>query len=153
MADGTCCPTKRGPLRRQAQARQWAKIMRLVDDRGTPQGVDIASASPAEVELIERPLPERIPRKRPKRLTYDRAADSDALRQRFGKRCIELICPHPRRRKRPATTDGPPQRDQRRWEIKHSIRWLLTHHRLAVRYERHDSLFEEFSHWRVHSPS
>jgi hypothetical protein len=51
--------------------------MLLVDGRGTPLGVDIASASPAEVQLIEPLLKQRILRRRPKRLIYDRAADSD----------------------------------------------------------------------------
>ena len=41
-------------------------------------------------------------RQRPQRLIYDRAADSDPLRQRLNKRRIELICPHRRGRKRPA---------------------------------------------------
>jgi hypothetical protein len=78
------------------------KIMLLVDGHGTPLGVDIASASPAEVKLIEPLLEKRVLRKRPERLIYDRAADSDPLRKRLAKRCIELICPHRRGRKRPA---------------------------------------------------
>jgi hypothetical protein len=77
--------------------------MLLVDGRGTPLGVDIASASPAEVKLIEPLLNKRTVRKRPQRLIYDKAADSDPLRKRLAKRCIELICPHRSSRQRPAT--------------------------------------------------
>jgi transposase len=118
------------------------KIMLLVDGRGTPLGVDIASASPAEVKLIEALLEKRMLRKRPQRLIYDRAADSDPLRQRLTKRCIELICPHRRGRKRPATQDGRPlRRYKRRWRIERSISWLFNYRRLVVRYERHAFLF------------
>jgi hypothetical protein len=38
-------------------------------------------------------------RKRPVRLIYDKACDSDALRKRLAKRGIDLICPHCRSRK------------------------------------------------------
>jgi transposase len=118
------------------------KIMLLVDGRGTPLGVDIASASPAEVKLIESLLEKRVLRKRPKRLIYDRAADSDPLRKRLAKRCIELICPHRRGRKRPPTQDGRPlRRYQHRWKIERSISWLFNYRRLVVRYERHDFIF------------
>ena len=72
------------------------------------------SASPAEVKLIE-PTLETIavprrgrgrPRKRPKRLIYDKACDSDALRKRLARRGIELICPHRKNRKKPPMQDG-----------------------------------------------
>jgi transposase len=121
------------------------KIMLLVDGHGTPLGVDIASASPAEVKLIEPLLEKRVLRKRPERLIYDRAADSDPLRKRLAKRCIELICPHRRGRKRPATQDGRAlRRYKRRWKIERSISWLFNYRRLVVRYERHDFLFRGF---------
>ena len=119
--------------------------MLLVDGRGTPLGVDIASASPAEVQLIEPLLKQRILRRRPKRLIYDRAADSDPLRTRLAKRCIELICPHRRGRIRPPTQDGRPlRRYKRRWIIERTISWLFNYRRLVVRYERHDLLFRGF---------
>jgi len=77
--------------------------MLLVDGRGTPLGVDISSASPAEVKLIEPLLNKRTVHRRPDRLIYDRAVDSDPVRKRLAKRCIELICPHRRSRKSPGT--------------------------------------------------
>lgn len=121
--------------------------MLLVDGRGTPLGADIASASPAEVTLIEPLLETRVLRKRPRRLIYDRAADSDPLRSRLARRCIELICPHRRGRKRPATQDGRPlRRYRRRWKIERSISWLFNYRRLVVRYERHAFLFRGLIH-------
>ena len=119
--------------------------MLLVDGRGTPLGVDIASASPAEVKLIETLLTKRVLRRRPQRLLYDRAADSDPLRKRLAQRRIELICPHRRGRQRPATQDGRAlRRYKRRWKIERSIAWLFNYRRLVVRYERHDFLFRGF---------
>src|SRR3972149_1392320 len=59
------------------------KIMLLVDGEGTPLAVETASASPAEVTLIESLLDRRMRIRRPQRLIYDRAADSDPLRTRL----------------------------------------------------------------------
>src|SRR3984893_5324054 len=133
---------KRGLCVGKTKRGKGTKIMLLVDGRGTPLGVDIASASPAEVKLIEPLLNKRTVRKRPQRLIYDKAADSDPLRKRLAKRRIELICPHLSSRKRPATQNGRPlRRYRRRWKVERSISWLFNYRRLVVRYERHSLLF------------
>ena len=72
--------------------------MVVVDGEGVPLGSTITSASPAEVNLIEPLLDGAYGRSKIRRLIYDRAADSDPLRQRLAKRRIELICPHRRNR-------------------------------------------------------
>ena len=72
--------------------------MLLVDGAGLPLAIDIHSASPAEVGLIEPLLEEAVTDDIPPRLIYDRAADSDPLRERLAERDIELICPHRRGR-------------------------------------------------------
>lgn len=119
--------------------------MVLVDGHGTPLAAEIASASPAEVTLIEPLLEKRILRRKPRRLIYDRAADSDPLRARLAKRGIELICPHRKNRKRPPTQDGRPlRRYARRWKVERSISWLFNFRRLVVRYEHHAHLFHGF---------
>jgi transposase len=116
--------------------------MVLVDGHGTPLAAEIASASPAEVTLIEPLLQKRILRRKPRRLIYDRAADSDPLRERLARRGIELICPHRKNRKRPPTQDGRPlRRYARRWKVERSISWLFAFRRLVVRYEHHAHLF------------
>jgi len=121
------------------------KIMLLVDNRGTPLAADIASATPAEVNLIEPLLTKRVLRRRPRRLIYDRAADSDPLRKRLALRRIELVCPHRKNRKRPQTQDGRKlRRYKRRWKVERSISWLFNHRRLLVRHERHAHLFLGF---------
>jgi len=77
--------------------------MLLVNGAGVPLAVDVDSGSPAEVGLIEPLLDQAVTNYLPQRLVYDRAADSDALRERLASRGIELICPHRKGRVRPAT--------------------------------------------------
>lgn len=116
--------------------------MVLADGEGTPLGAEIASASPNEVTLIEPLLKKRVLRRKPKRLIYDRAADSDPLRKRLAKRGIELICPHRANRTKPKTQDGRAlRRYKRRWKVERSIAWLFNFRRLVVRYEHHAHLF------------
>lgn len=86
--------------------------MVAADGRGVPLGVELASASPHEVTLIE-PLLAQVPRQGPgrprsrfPRLIYDRAADSDPLRDRLAKRGIDLICPIARIGKSPSDKMG-----------------------------------------------
>jgi transposase len=136
---------KRGSCVGKTKKGKGTKIMLLVDGRGTPLGVDIVSATPAEVKLIESLVEKRVLPRRPQRLLYDRAADSDPLRERLAKQSIELICPHRRGRKRPPTQDGRPlRRYKRRWKVERSISWLFNYRRLVVRYERHAHLFRGF---------
>lgn len=119
--------------------------MLLVDGQGTPLSAHTASASQAEVNLIEPLLDQRIGRRAPRRLLYDRAADSDPLRQRLGARRVELICPHRKNRTRKATQDGRKlRRYRRRYRVERSISWLFNCRRLTVRYEYWDHLFEGF---------
>lgn len=77
--------------------------MLLVDGTGRPLSIDVDSARPGEVTLIEPLLEQAVVSRLPNRLIYDRAADSDPLRARLAHRGVELICPHRRGRKRPAT--------------------------------------------------
>jgi len=121
------------------------KIMVVVDGKGLPIGIDIVSASPNEVTLIERLLDKRVVRRRLPRLLYDRAADSDPLRARLARRGIELICPHRSNRSKPPTQDGRTlRRYKRRWKVERSISWLFNFRRLVVRYERYAHLFLGF---------
>jgi transposase len=120
--------------------------MVLTDGKGLPLSIDIESASPAEVTLIERLLGCAVTRYVPARLIYDRAADSDPLRRRLAKRGIELICPHRKGRIRPPTQDGRKlRRYAKRWKIERSISWLQSFRRLVTRYEYYSFLFHGFA--------
>lgn len=136
---------KRGLCVGKTKRGKGTKIMVLIDGHGTPTAAEIASASPAEVTLIEPLLDKRVLRRKPPRLIYDKAADSDPLRARLAKRGIELICPHRKSRKRPKTQDGRAlRRYKRRWKVERSISWLFNFRRVVVRYEHHAHLFHGF---------
>ncbi len=116
--------------------------MVLTDGHGLPLAIDTASASLSEVTLIEPLLTNRMLRRKPQRLIYDKAADSDPLRARLAKRGIELICPHRKSRVKRHTQDGRPlRRYRRRWKVERSISWLQNFRRLVTRYEYHAYLF------------
>ena len=120
--------------------------MLLVDGGGLPLSVDIDCASYAEVRLIEPLLNGAVTPFVPDRLIYDRAADSDPLRQRLAQRDIELVCPHRKGRVRPATQDGRPlRRYRKRWIIERTIGWLHAFRRLVTRYEFYSFLYHSFA--------
>ena len=119
--------------------------MVLTDGEGLPLGTIISSASPAEVNLIEPLLDARLLNRRPRLLIYDRAADSDPLRERLLHRGIELISPHRKNRVKPNTQDGRKlRRYQRRWKVERSISWIQNFRRIVTRYEYHAHLFHGF---------
>lgn len=129
--------------------------MVVADGQGIPVGIRLASASPAEVTLLEATLDDTVvpphDRRRkapqPKRLIADRAYDSDAHRARLAARGIELICPHRKGRKRPATQDGRPlRRYRKRWKVERAIAWISNFRRLVVRYERKITVYQAFFH-------
>ena len=120
--------------------------MLLVDGAGLPLAVDVHAASPAEVTLIEPLLEQAVTPYVPKRLIYDRAADSDPLRNRLAARGIQLICPHRRGRVRRNTQDGRPlRRYRKRWIVERTISWLQAFRRLVTRYEFYAVLFHSFA--------
>lgn len=127
---GACVgPTKRG---------KGSKIMAIADRAGLPVSINMASASPAEVRLVESTLDECFTRKKPKRLIGDKAYDSDPLDKQLRIRKIDLIAPHKRNRKREQTQDGRALRRYcRRWKIERLFAWLHQFRRLVVRYEYH----------------
>jgi transposase len=118
-------------------------------------GLRLASASPAEITLLEATLDQtevpprgrrRLPR-RPKRLIADRAYDSDKHRIRLAKRRIDLICPHRKNRIRPALQDGRKlRRYKRRWIIERTIAWFGNFRRLVVRWDRDINIYRAFFH-------
>ena len=119
--------------------------MVLTDAAGLPLGIDTASASPHEVTLVEPLIEKRVLRRKPRRLIYDAAADSDPLRQRLKRRGIDLICPHRRNRRKAPTQDGRKlRRYRRRWKVERSISWLQDFRRLVTRYEHYAHLFHGF---------
>jgi transposase len=91
------------------------------------------------------------PRQRPARLIYDKACDSDALRQRLAKRGIDRICPHRRNPKKVPLQDGCTlRRYKRRWKVERTFAWLGNFRRLVVRWEHSITLCRAFVMWRAY---
>ena len=57
--------------------------MLMVDRYGTPLSAFTVAANEAEVNAIETLVDVRVPTKKPRRLTYDKAGDADWLREAF----------------------------------------------------------------------
>ena len=146
-------PQKRGPGVGKTKRGKGTKGMVVADGQGIPLGLRLASASPAEVTLLEETLDETIvqpqdrrrKRRQPKRRIADRADDSDAHRIRLAHRGIELICPHRRGRKRPAQQDGRSlRRYRKRWRVERVFAWLGNYRRLLIRRERNVMIYRAF---------
>ena len=112
--------------------------MAVADRTGLPLAVSVGSASPHEVTLVEMTLDTLFVPALPERLIGDRAYDSDPLDSRLRARGIEMIAPHRRNRKRPATQDRRPlRRYKRRWKVERLFAWLQNYRRILIRHERH----------------
>lgn len=124
--------------------------MLLTDGHGTPVGLQVSSASPHEVRLIEPLLDYALIGFRKRcRLLYDKAADSRFLRERLCWRGLRLIAPYRKRR------DGTHRRLPRferscyasRWKVERTFGWLKQLRRLGMRWEYHAHLFQGF--WQL----
>lgn len=118
----------------------------LIDGQGLPLGMNVTSASPSDMRLIEPLLQHRVLNKQSPRLLYDKAADWDTLRQRLSDAGIELICPHRKNRRKPPIQDGRKlRRYKHRWKVERTISWLGHCRRLLVRHEYYHHLFHGFA--------
>jgi transposase len=90
------------------------------------------------VTLVENTLEARFVTELPKKLIGDKAYDSDPLDARLDAQGVEMIAPHRRGRKSPATQDGRAlRRYRRRWKVERLFAWMQNYRRMVVRYERH----------------
>src|SRR5438067_11656106 len=127
--------------------------MVLADGEGIPLGVQLESASPAEITLAETTLAEVSvpqsrgrPRQKPERIIADAGYDSDPLRRRLRKRGIELIAPYRKNNKKRRYEDGRKlRRYKRRWIVERTNAWLGEFRRLLVRHEHLLSIYYAFS--------
>lgn len=123
------------------------KVMAIADAHGLPIAVDITSASPHEVTLVESTIDQCVLEHAPDRLIGDAAYDSDPLDQRLSnERGIELIAPNRSSRIRRTQDGRSMRRYRRRWKIERLFAWLHNFRRLVIRYEYHADNFRAFVH-------
>lgn len=120
--------------------------MVVVDGQGLPVGKQLASASPHETKLIESTLEASYAPAKVQRLIYDKAADSNALRQRMADLGIDLIAPENRSRKTRVQDRRKLRRYRRRWKMERTFAWIATYRRLVVRYEHKLQVYSAFFH-------
>lgn len=124
--------------------------MLLTEANGTPIGLDVESASPHEVTLIERLLSKSQMQFRKRyRLLYDKAGDSKPLRKRLRERGVTLLAPFRQYKNQPKRELPKPSRRiyKSRWKIERTIGWLKQFRRLGMRWEYHAHLFAGF--WQL----
>ncbi len=124
--------------------------MLMVDGQGTPIGLHVESASPAEVKLLEATLDSlEIPGKkvRPECLVADRGYDSNKARQLIESRGMLPIIPARGNNTKATHQDGRHlRRYGNRWIIERTNAWLQNFRRLVVRYERSHIIFTGLIH-------
>jgi transposase len=117
--------------------------MAVVDGKGIPIGLLVASANPSEIRLaeptlatIQVPQQSRKPKSRPKELVADKAYDSKAFRQSLRRRGIKPCIPyrnfgHLRVGRKPDLTGY-----RERWHVERTFGWLESFRKLLTRFER-----------------
>jgi transposase len=151
-----CHRQKGGSAVGKTRRGKGTKCMVVVDGRGVPIGVQLASAQIAECQLAESTLQQvRVPRPgrgRPRfhlrRVIADRGYDSDPLRRRMKRRGTELIVPYRKNiRNRRFEDKRKLRRYRKRWKIERTNAWLQNFRRIQVRYDRILTLFQGFFHF------
>jgi transposase len=134
-----CKSQKRGSEIGKTKAGKGSKIMAITDSSGLPVAINVGSASPHEIILVEPTIDQLWTENYPSRLIGDKAYDSDPLDERLSKeRHIDLIAPHKENRKQKSTQDGRILRRYcRRYKIERFFAWLQNFRRIVTRYEYH----------------
>ena len=136
---------KRGEAIGLTKRGKGTKVMILTEGNGVPVAALAADASLGEPALLEPLLEQRVIRRRPQRLIYDRALDSDEHRRRLQRLGIELICPHRKNRVRARLQDGRSlRRYRRRWKMERSNGWQHNFRRFALRHDWYLLMFTGF---------
>ncbi len=138
---------KKGAAVGPTQRGKGTKLMVLADAFGPPLAVHATSARQAEVTLVQATLEARFVAGRPEHLICDKAYDSDPLDAFLAGQGIEMIAPHRRGRKKPATQDGRARRRyRRRWKVERLNAWLQNFRRVLTRHEYHAENYLGFVH-------
>ena len=109
--------------------------MAITDASGFPIALDISSANPHKVTLVESTLATKHVPASPSRLIGDRAYDSNKLDEALALQGIDMIAPHKRNCVNKTQDGRKLRRYKRRWKVERFFAWLYTFRHLVVRYE------------------
>ena len=120
--------------------------MAITDATGLPVAIDSHQANTHEVKLVSQTLDSRFIEPVPEKLVGDKAYDSDPLDEQIEEMFeVEMIAPHRKNRRKPATQDGRKlRRYKRRWKVERLFAWIQNFRRCVVRYEYYQQNFEGF---------
>lgn len=119
--------------------------MAQVDGGGLPISLSLHDASAHEVTLAFDLVVGCWTRQMPGIVVGDKAYDSDPLDDELGACGVEVVAPHRRNRKRPATQDEEGMESYKgRWKVERFFSFLQRFRRLVVRYERKAANFFGF---------
>ena len=122
-----------------------SKIMAIVDRQGLPLAVTTHAANHHEVTLVQLCFNFYMIEAMPGKLIGDRAYDSDPLDAELAEDGIDMVAPHKKNRKKPATQDGRTlRRYARRWIVERFFAWIQWRRRILVRWELHMANFLGF---------
>jgi transposase len=141
---------KRGSKIGKTKRGKGSKLMVLVDGAGTPLGVLLEAATPAEVTLLQKTV-QQVPWEwldaKPERLILDRAYDSNQVRNDLAACGIEPIVPARKNNKAATHQDGRKlRRYKKRWKMERTNAWLQNFRRVVIRYERLTANYLAFVH-------
>ena len=119
--------------------------MAIANAESLPLSIDVESARPHEIKLLQKVIDACVLGRPPKKLTGDKAYDSDKMDEDLAKQGVELIAPHREGRKKPKTQDGRAlRRYKRRWSVERLWSWIQRARRVVVRYEYYLENFKSF---------
>ncbi len=119
-------------------------LMAIVDSNGVPISVNVESASPHEVKLVENTIEARMTKATPARMNGDRAYDSDELDIKLEKKGIIMIAPHKRNRVNKTQYGRPLRSYKQRWKVEDFNNRIQRFRKIVIRYELHTINFIGF---------
>ena len=109
--------------------------MAIVEKHGYPIGLRVASASPAEIKLVEKTIETLTVSEKPGCLIGDKAWDSDLMDKRLEEKYgIKLIAPNCRNRQKSQDRRSL-RKYKRRWKVERFFAWLQSWRHITVRYD------------------
>jgi Transposase DDE domain len=128
---------KRGAKVGKTKRGQGSKLLVWAEGVGTPLGVLLETASPAEVKLLPatiRQVPWDLLEAKPERFILDPACDSKAIRKDLADCGIEPIIPARKNNRCATHQDGRKlRRYKKRWQIERTKAWLQNFRRVVIR--------------------